>query len=91
MPIDWANVSWVYVGVLAVFVFFSTLVGSLLSFNHRGWEAVLSALIFAAIFVLYSYYPHNLPLPNPLAAQKPASVQPKDPRCMVKDQSATGK
>ena len=52
MPIDWASVNWVYTGVLAVFAFFSTLVGSLLSFNHRGTEAVLSALIFAAIFVL---------------------------------------
>jgi hypothetical protein len=76
MPIDWVNVDWVYVGVLAVFVFFSTLVGSLLSFGHRGWEAVLSALIFAGIFVLYSYYPHHLPLPNPLAPQKPAAAAP---------------
>ena len=76
MPIDWASVNWVYTGVLAVFAFFSTLVGSLLSFNHRGWEALLSALVFAAIFVLYSYYPHHLPLPNPLAPQKPAAAAP---------------
>ena len=76
MPIDWVNVDWVYVGVLAVFVFFSTLVGGLLSFSHRGMAAVLSALIFAGIFVLYSYYPHHLPLPNPLAPQKPVAVAP---------------
>jgi hypothetical protein len=69
VPIDWASVNWVYVGVLAVFAFFATIVGNLLSFNHRGFGAVLSALIFAAIFVFWSYYPHHLPLPTRLAPQ----------------------
>jgi hypothetical protein len=66
MPIDLATVNWVYVGVLAVFVFLSTLVGNLLSFRHRGVAAVLSAVIFAALFVAWSYYPHGLPLPTRL-------------------------
>ena len=33
MPIDLSAVDWVYVGVLAVFAFFATVVGNLLSFN----------------------------------------------------------
>jgi hypothetical protein len=79
VPIDWGTVNWVYVGVLAVFAFFATIVGNLLSFNHRGVAAVLSAIVFAAIFVAYSYYPHHLPLPNPLAAPKPVPAAAKAP------------
>ena len=67
MAIDLATVNWVYVGVLAVFVFFGSLIGNLLAFNHRGTGAILAALIFAALFVFWTYYPHGLPLPTRLA------------------------
>jgi len=63
MPIDWGNVDWIYVGVLAVFAFLATTVANLLSFNRRGMAAVLAAAIFAVLFVAWSYYPHGLPLP----------------------------
>jgi hypothetical protein len=66
MPIDFAAVNWVYVGVLAVFAFLATIIGNLLAFNHRGLAAVLSALVFAALFVAWTYYPHGLPLPTRL-------------------------
>ena len=36
MPIDLAQVDWLYVVVLAVFAFVATFVGNLLSFGHRG-------------------------------------------------------
>lgn len=68
MPIDLATVDWIYAGVLAVFAFFATVVGNLLSFNHRGIAAVLAAAVFAALFVAWSYYPHGLPLPVRLGA-----------------------
>ena len=67
MPIDLATVNCVYVGVLAGFAFFSSLIGNVLAFNHRGTGAILAALIFAALFVLWTYYPHGLPLPTRLA------------------------
>jgi hypothetical protein len=67
MPIDLATVNWVYVGVLAVFAFLASIVGNLLSFNHRGFAAILTAIAFAALFVAWSYYPHGLPLPTRLA------------------------
>ena len=77
MPIDWANVSWVYVAVLAVFVFLSSLIGSLLSFRHHVLGSVLSAVLFAAAFVFWTYYPHNLPLPTRLTeAATPAATPP---------------
>ena len=75
MPIDLAAVNWLYVAVLAVFVFVATWVGNLLSFSHRGMAALLSALAFAGLFVFWTYYPHHLPLPTGLTVQK-AAVTP---------------
>ena len=77
MPIDWANVSWVYVAVLAVFVFLSSLIGSLVSFRHYLLGSAVSAVLFAAIFVFWTYYPHNMPLPTRLSeAATPAATPP---------------
>ncbi len=76
VPIDWANVSWLYVTVLAVFVFVSTLIGTLLSFRRLFLGSVLSAVLFAAAFVFWTYYPHGLPFPTSI--QK-ASVAPAAP------------
>jgi hypothetical protein len=70
IPIDWANVDWLYVGVLATFVFFSTMIGTLLSFKRTFGGAVLSALLFAGAFVFWNYYPHGLPLPTATNTQQ---------------------
>ena len=67
MPIDFSHVDWIYTGVLAVFVFLSSLIGNLLTFRSRGLGAFLAAVLFAVIFVLWTYYPHGLPLPTRLA------------------------
>lgn len=92
MPIDLAAVDWIYVGVLAVFAFLATVVANLLAFNHRGVAAVLSAILFAALFVAWTYYPHGLPLPTSLTVQKPAAriapvtpATPQPPRNPVTD------
>ncbi len=74
MPIDLAAVNWLYVVVLAILVFLASYVGNLLSFNHRGLAALLSALAFAALFVVWTYYPHHLPLPTGITPQKTAVV-----------------
>jgi hypothetical protein len=82
MPIDLAQVDWLYVILLAVFVAVSTFLGGLLSFSHRGTGAVLSAVFFAAIFIFWTYYPHRVPfLPRTItttqdsaAKQTPASA-----------------
>jgi hypothetical protein len=88
MPIDLAAVNWLYVIVLAILVFVSTLVGNLLSFHHRMMAALLSAIVFAGLFVFWTYYPHNLPLPTTLTVQKtpvtpaapPPVATPEKPR-----------
>ncbi len=75
LPIDWASVDWLYVAVLTVFAFLSTLIGTLLSFKRAFLGAVLSALLFAAAFTFWTYYPHGLPLPTSIAGQKPPATQ----------------
>jgi hypothetical protein len=72
MPIDLAAVDWLYVGVLAVLVFIAALVGNLVSFRHPGRAAVMSAVVFAGLFVFWTYYPHRIPLPRALTLQKAA-------------------
>ena len=81
VPIDWASVSWLYVAVLALLVFVSTLIGTLLSFRRLLLGAVLSAVLFAVAFVFWTYYPHGLPLPTSASAQKgsPAPGTPAAP------------
>jgi hypothetical protein len=77
MPIDLASVDWIYVGVLAVFVFVATFVGNLLAFSHRGMAAFLSALAFVVMFIFWTYYPHpNLPLPARLSSEQPMAAEP---------------
>ncbi len=77
MPIDLAQVDWLYVILLAVFVAVSTFLGGLLSFSRRGTGAVLSALLFAAIFIFWTYYPHRVPfLPRTISTTQDAAVKP---------------
>ena len=76
MPIDLLSVSWLYVIVLAVFVFVATFIGNLLSFSHRGWAATLSALAFVVMFIFWTYYPHGLPLPTRLTSDEPVVAEP---------------
>jgi len=76
MPIDLATVDWLYVIVLALFVFLTTLIASVLSFGRRFLGALLSAILFAAAFVFWTYYPHHLPLPTKLRMQSAAPVAP---------------
>ena len=97
MPIDLSQVDWLYVAVLAVFVFVTTLVAGVLSFGHRWTAATLSALLFVALFVFWTYYPHRVPLPKTItlpnaptntaqpapAAEAPAA--PQKPRNPVTD------
>jgi len=76
VPIDWASINWLYVVVLAVLVFICTLIGTLLSFRRVLLGAGLSAVLFAAAFVFWTYYPHGLPLPTAASVEK-ASGAPR--------------
>jgi hypothetical protein len=66
MQIDWAAVDWVQVGLLGVFAFLASLVGNLLSFKSRFWGAVMTAVLFAALYIFWLHYPHGFKLPAPM-------------------------
>jgi hypothetical protein len=77
MPIDLAQVDWLYVVLLAVFVAVSAFLGGLISFGHRGTGAVLSAMFFAVIFIFWTYYPHRVPfLPRTISTTQDTAVKP---------------
>ena len=63
MPIDWASVNWANVALLSCFAFVAALIGGILSFHHRFLGAVLTAIIFAVLFVFWTYYPHGFVVP----------------------------
>jgi hypothetical protein len=71
MSIDWASVNWSYVALLSAFTFVAALVANLIAFRHRLAAAILSALLFAVIFVAATYYPHNIPLPTLKSSDAP--------------------
>ncbi len=57
MPIDWNAIDVPSVALLSAFAFLSSLVGHLLSFRSRFLGAILAAVLFAGICVLWFYYP----------------------------------
>jgi hypothetical protein len=89
MPIDLAAVNWAYVAILSLFAFVAALLGSFISFRNRFGGAVVAAILFAAAFVYWTYYPHpNLPGPialgevspvTPAAAPPPTAARPANP------------
>ena len=81
LPIDWANVDWPYAVALVLLVFVCTVIGTTLGFGRAFPSAVLSALLFATAFMFWTYYPHSLPLPTSVKADKApqTSHSPGDP------------
>ncbi len=77
MPIDLAEVNWLYVIILAFFVFIASLIGGVLSWQSRITAAGMAAILFAVFFIAWSYYPHGVPLPTRLnPAPSPVAVPP---------------
>jgi hypothetical protein len=62
MLINLASVNWGYVALLSAFAFIAALVANVIAFRHRLGAAILTALLFAAIFVFATYYPHGTSL-----------------------------
>ena len=76
MAIDLSTVNWLFVAIMAVFAFVASLIGSLISFRNRIGGALLAALLFAAMYVVWNYYPHpqvQLPIVPPNAYSMPTS------------------
>jgi len=59
MPINWAEIPWTAVGLLAGLVFVSSLIGNSL-IKNAVVGSILAVIIFVAAFVFWDYYPHNV-------------------------------
>ena len=53
-----------YVALLSGFAFIAKLVANYITCGYRFAAAILSTLLFAAVFVFATYYPHGIPLPT---------------------------
>lgn len=58
MAIDLTTVNWLYVAIMAALAFLAALLGSLISFRNRVGGALVAAILFAAMYVAWNYYPH---------------------------------
>ena len=59
MPIDLTTVNWLYVAIVSGFVFVAALLGSIISFRNKFAAAIIAAVLFAAAFVFWTYYPRD--------------------------------
>ncbi len=73
--IDWGAVDLVMVGIYAVMAFLAALIANLLNAifgDNRFFGALLAGVLFAAIYVGWTYYPHGIDLgqKTPVAVKK---------------------
>ena len=59
MPINWTEILWMPIGLLAGLVFVSSVIGNSLTRNAFV-GAIITVIIFVAFYVFWDYYPHNL-------------------------------
>jgi hypothetical protein len=59
MPINWIEIPWTAVGLLAGLVFISSLIGTSLA-PSKIFGAIIATIIFVAVYVAWDYYPHNM-------------------------------
>jgi len=98
MPIDLSQVDWLYVALLAIFVFVTAYVGGFLAFGRRWSAALASTVLCGALFVFWTDYPHRVPGPRaislpgattttavPAPAAPAAPAAPQKPRNPVTD------
>jgi hypothetical protein len=58
MPINWTDLPWQAIGLLAGLTFVASLIGNSLTRNAFV-GAILTVIIFIAIYVAWDYYPHG--------------------------------
>jgi hypothetical protein len=59
MPINWADIPWPVIGLLAALTFVTSLVGHSLTRNAFV-GAIITVILFVAIYIFWDFYPHGL-------------------------------
>jgi hypothetical protein len=63
MSLDLSNVDWIFLGLMTLLAFVSTLLGNLIALRNRFAGAIIAAVLFAVGFIAWNYYPHSFGLP----------------------------
>jgi hypothetical protein len=58
MPINWADLPYTAIGLLAGLTFLSSLIGHSLTRNAFV-GAIITVIIFVAVYIAWDYYPHG--------------------------------
>ena len=56
LPVDWASVDWVTVGILSGLAFLAASLANLMSFGHRLIGSFATAVLFAVFYIVWTYY-----------------------------------
>lgn len=56
LPIDWARVDWATVATLSGIAFLAAVLAGILSLGSRLVGAVLTGVLFAVLYVVWTYY-----------------------------------
>jgi hypothetical protein len=59
MPINWADIPWPAIGLLAGLTFVASLIGHTLA-RSPIVGAIIAVIIFVAVYVFWDFYPHGL-------------------------------
>ena len=80
VPIDWSTVNWGYVALLSAFAFVAGLIGHLLSFKSRLFGAILTGVLFAVAFIVWTYYPLDPRIHAAVPVSPPCEVAAPQPK-----------
>jgi len=67
LPFDLATVDWVTVAIYAGIAFIAAIIGNIIAFGNRFAGAVLTAVLYAVLYVAWHYWLAAIVLP-PAAA-----------------------
>jgi len=63
LPFDLATVDWVMVAIYSGIAFIAAIIGNAIAFGNRFFGAVLTAVFFAVLFVLWHYWLAGVVMP----------------------------
>jgi hypothetical protein len=59
MPFNVADLPWQAIGLLAGLTFLSSLIGHSLAPGKAFWGAIITTILFVAIYIAWDFYPHG--------------------------------
>ena len=64
LPFDLASVDWMAVGIFSAIAFLAALIGNSIAFGNKLMGAILTAVFFAVIYVVWVYWLQAMVMPD---------------------------